>query len=169
MTGAQALALLETRYPQFYDASMVIGDGTVLVASMNLDEEAHFEGVKVNVQSDRQFPRTYKYGWPNVIASPSPLLVSRAYAGAWYLDYEGVVPQQVLDWVALECYRLLTLDQTRVVTQETVQGASVKYAPPSDYPKGQQAQLDRIQESLIAPFLKRDGHTVPFINWNEWG
>lgn len=168
MTAAQCLALLETRYPEYYSTALVIGDGTMLVASMIIDEEGPYEGVKVNVQQDRQFPRTYKFGWPNIIASPSPLLVSRAYAGAWYLDYEGVVPQQILDCVALEAYRLVTLEQTKVITQEAVQGASVKYAPGPDYPRGQMSQLDWRQASLLAPFLRRDGHTVPFINWSEF-
>jgi hypothetical protein len=169
MTGAEITALLAARYPMYWSATLQIGDGDALIASMAIDEEAPFIGVKVNPEQDRQWPRTFKYGWPNIVASPSPLLVSRAYAGAWYLDYEGVVPQQILDCVALEAYRLVTLEQTKVVTQESVSGATVKYAPPADYPHGQMSQLDRRQAALLGPFLQRDGHVVPFINWEEFG
>lgn len=166
MTGQQAVQLLQSRYPTF--SVSVLGDGDLLVASMALDEEGPFEGVKLTPEQDRQWPRTFMYGWPNIVASPSPLLVSRAYPGAWYLDYEGVVPQQVLDWVALEAYRLTALDQDRVVVKETVGGATVVYAPGVDYPRGQMSQLDRRQAALIAPWLRRDGHVVPFLNWTDY-
>lgn len=168
MTGDQALQFLQSRYPTFYTPSLVVGDGDVLIASMRVDEEGPFIGVKASPEQDRQWPRSFTYGWPNIVASPSPLLVSRAYPGAWYLDYEGVVPQQILDWVALECYRLVSLEQTKVVTQESVPGASVRYAPNDGYLHGQASQLDVRQQALLGPFLRRDGTTVPFLNWSEF-
>jgi hypothetical protein len=138
----------------------------MLVASMALDEEAPFLGVKVDVRQDREFPRTYKYGWPNIVSAPSPLLVARSYGGAWLLDYDKVVPQQVLDWVCLEVWRELNLDQTKVTTRESVGGASVQYAPPVEYSKGQMSQLDRVQQMLLSPFQGRAAHVVPFIFWD---
>lgn len=165
LTGPQAQLMLQQRWPRF--SGVLLGDGDMLVASMALDEEAPFMGVKVNPEQDRQWPRSFRFGWPNVIAAPSPLLVSRSFAGAWYLDYEGVVPQHILDWVCLEAYRQVSLDQLKVVTQETIAGASVKYAPAEDYARGQAPQLDRIQQTLLAPWLQRGGHTVPFISWSN--
>jgi hypothetical protein len=138
----------------------------MLVASMALDEEGPFLGVKLYPEQDRSWPRTFEYGWPNVVSAPSPLLVARDFPGAWLLDYEKVVPQQVLDWVALEVFRMYELDSIRTVTAESVSGASVKYAPPVDYKGGQMSQLDVIQQALLAPFQVREGHVVPFIFWS---
>lgn len=160
-----AMNLLTTRYPAFVPAQpLSVGD--LLVASMALDEEGPFLGTKVAAEQDRSFPRTYKYGWPNLVSVPSPLLVSRSYSGAWLLDYEQVVPQQILDWVCLEAYRMVTLEPLKVVTQESVGGASVRYAPGVDYPHGQMSQLDRIQATLLGPFQARAGHVVPFLFWD---
>nr|MBF6558598.1 hypothetical protein [Acidimicrobiales bacterium] len=98
LSPADAETALSTRYG--ITASVSIGH--LLVASISLDQEAPFLGVKYDPTQDRQWPRTFKYGWPNIIAAPSPLMVAMSYPGAWLLDYEGVVPQQVLDWVSLE-------------------------------------------------------------------
>lgn len=145
------------------DATLNVGN--LLVASMSVDQQAPFLGVKLDPMQDRQWPRTFKYGWPNIIAAPSPMMVAMSYPGAWLLDYEGVVPQQVLDWVALEAYRMVTLPFDRAITAETISGASVHYAvAPNGTDKSAPSELDRIQELLITPFQLREGHTAAFPN-----
>lgn len=138
--------------------------GHVLAASMALDEEGPFQGVKYVVDQEREWPRTFKYGWPNMIATPSPVMVSSQRPGAWYLNYEGVVPSQLVDWVCLEAWRLTHLPFDRVPTQEGVGGGvTVHWAPPPGHKGGIDGQLDRLQRQLISPFLLVEGHLSPFM------
>jgi len=165
LDGPTCQAQLALRYPR-YSLAVTPGEGDMLVASMALDEEGPFYGVKESPTNEREWPRSFATGWPNVVATPSPLLISRAYPGAWYLNYEGVVPQQVLDWVCLEVWRNWNLDQARVVTRESVSGASGTYAPSLADAKGETAQLDLLQARLISPFLMRDGHDLALPFWD---
>jgi hypothetical protein len=144
-----------------------IPDGLIRAASMAADQEGPFQGVMLDPQQDRQWPRTFKYGWPNIIAASSAILVSVAYPGAWYLDYEAVVPQQIVDWVALKCYQFLTLPFDRQITSESVTGASVKYSPWTGAPNTAPAMLDEIMNSLISPFQLREGHQAIFPNYGS--
>lgn len=158
-----APATAEARLSSRYALSATLLTGHLLVASMRLDEEAPFLGVKLRVQQDREWPRSFKYGWPNMIATPSPVMVSSEYGGAWYLDYEGVVPEQIVDWVCLEAYRLVKMDVDKVVESEGVTGASVHYAPPAGYEHGIATRVDELQRGLISPFQKRQAHKHPFL------
>src|SRR5579871_4495956 len=79
---------LGARFPQFAlspQQAAFVSEGLVLAASMTLDEEAPFMGVKENPTQERQSPRTFRYGWPNVIAAPTPIMVAMQFAGAWNL------------------------------------------------------------------------------------
>lgn len=146
-----------------YGITATVSLGHLLVASMSLDEEAPYLGVKLSPTQDRQWPRTFKYGWPNIIAAPSPIMTALSYPGAWLLDYEGVVPQQLLDWVALEAYRIVTLPFDRAVIKEAISGASVTYAPEvNGTSAAAPSELDRIQQVLITPFQQRQGRMSYF-------
>jgi hypothetical protein len=162
ISPGDAEARLNTRYVVTCGGAVQLDEGTLLIASMNLDEEAPFFGVKVDPTQDREWPRTFKSGWPNLLGGPSPIMVTNQLAGAFYLGYEGVVPEQVVDWVCLEAYRIVTLPFDRDVTSESALGASVHYArdPGS-------SQLDRMQAALLSPFMVRDAHTQPFVNFSS--
>lgn len=142
-----------------------VGNGQLRVASMRADQEGPFFGVKIDPEQEHEWPRTFKYGWPNIIAAPTPMLVSVQFPGAWYLDYEGVVPVQIVDWVCLEVYRMTALPFDRGIVSETVTGASVHYAPPVGQKGGIASELDEIQAGLLSPFQLRQGHTSPFANF----
>lgn len=161
VTPAAAEEYLTNRW----NLASTIGQGHVLVASMHLDEEGPFEGVKLAPEQERSWPRTFKYGWPNIIAAPSPVMTAMTYPGAWYLNYEGVVPQQVVDWVCLRAWQLTNLPFDRMTTQESVTGASVHYAPPVGQKGGIASMLDEIMAGLLAPFLMRSARTQPFQNY----
>jgi len=145
------------------------GYGSVVAASMAVDEEGPWQGVKVNPEQERAWPRSFKYGWPNIIAAPSPVLVATQYEGAWYLDYEGVVPQQIVDWVCLELWLDQNLPFAQAISQESVTGASVHYTGPLGTRGGQPSRIDLIQQRLISPFQLRSGHTSPFLNYGSPG
>lgn len=141
-----------------YGLTATLANGHVLAASMAADEEGPFFGVKVDPTQDRSWPRTFRYGYPNITVSPSSILSTSQMPGAFYLDYEGVVPLQVVDWVCLEAYRMVSLPLLQGVTAESVGGGvSVRY----DRTPGS-AMLDRLQESLLSPFQMRQGHTEAF-------
>lgn len=143
-----------------------VGEGLVLAASMALDEEGPFFGVKVNPEQEREWPRSFRYGWPNIEMIPDAMYLTQLQPGAFYLNYEGVIPYQVLDWVALECYRMSTYPLTHEVASETVTGASVRYIQWTGQPKEAPAQLDRIQAALISPFQMRQARQNP---WPYYG
>jgi len=141
-----------------FGLTCTLANGHVLAASMAVDEEGPFFGVKVDPTQDRSWPRTFRYGYPNITVSPSSILSTSQMPGAFYLDYEGVVPYQVADWVCLEAYRMVSMPLLQGISQESVGGGvSVKY----DYTPGL-AMLDRLQESLLSPFQMRMGHTQAF-------
>jgi len=156
-----------TRLTERWGLTATVKIGHVLVASMQADQEGPWQGVKLVVEQDREWPRTFKYGWPNMLATPSPVMVSQQYPGAWYLDYEGVVPEQIVDWVCLQCWRLVNLPFDQWIESESVTGATVKYAPPLGTKGGLAAELDHIQSALLAPFQVRQGHTAPFLNFSN--
>lgn|GEM_PF-3265721 len=160
-TAQNAMQILEDRW----GLTATLYDGHLLVASMRLDEEAPFMGVKLSATQERQWPRTFKYGWPNIVAAPNAVLVSTEYGGAFYLNYEGVVPQQIVEWVSLEAYKMVTLDWDKGVLKESVTGASIEYSKPIGTPGAIIPQLEIVQASLLAPFLMRQGHEDPFINF----
>lgn len=164
-SAAAAQSNLLTRYG--LTPPQTVLEGHVLAASMAFDEEAPFVGIKLLVQQEREWPRTFKYGYPNIMAAPSPVLALSQRAGAWYLNYEAVIPQQVIDWVSLECYRMLTEPFGREVESENVSGAAVKYAPARGVNGWTPSRLDALQFALISPFLLLEGHTAPFINYSN--
>lgn len=163
ISSAAAVANLSTRYGLTITEP---GYGNVLAASMAVDEEGPFMGVKIDPTQERSWPRTFKYGWPNIVAAPSPVLVATEYSGAWYLDYEGVVPQQVVDWVCLELWRDQNLPFDREVAKETASGSSVTYTGGPGEKGGRFARIDLLQARLLSPFLMRSGHTSPFLNYS---
>ncbi len=168
ITAANAVANLASRYPQFSTlpngAALPVAEGVALAASMAADEEGPFYGVKLIVTQEREWPRTFKYGWPNMIATPSPVLVTVQRPGVFFLDYEGVVPQQIVDYVCLEYYRMLAWAQNIEVDSESVSGASVKYNHWTGEKGSVPAQLDRIMSALISPFQIPSAHTDAFLN-----
>ncbi len=155
------------RLSDAYGLTAQILVGHCLAATMACDEEAPFEGVKEDPVQEREWPRTFKYGWPNMIATPTPIMVTVQFAGAWYLDYEGVVPRQIVDWVCLEAYRYTTLPFTKEIAAESAMGTSVKYLQNQGARGDAPSQLDRIQQSLILPFLTRVAHSSPWVDYTD--
>lgn len=168
ISASNAVACLQQRWPQFSTlpngTALPVSEGVVLAASMSVDEEGPFMGVKFTPTQEREWPRTFKYGWPNMIATPSPVLVTDQRAGAFYLNYEGVVPDQIVDYVCLEYYRMLTLRPDVEVASESVTGANVHYVHWTGLNGSVPAQLDRILWSLISPFQVSSAHTDAFLN-----
>ena len=141
-----------------FGLTCTLSNGHVLAASMALDQEGPFFGVKLDSTQDRSWPRTFKYGYPNIAAAPSSIMSTSQMPGAFYLDYEAVVPAQVADWVCLEAYRMVTLPLLQGITSESVGGGvSVHF---NNMPGS--AMLDRLQETLLSPFQMRQGHTQAF-------
>ena len=164
-SGALAYSNLTTRYSFIVPAFTSIPDALVVVASMMVDMEGPFEGVKIDPVQERSWPRTYKYGWPNIISAPAATMVTRQFPGAWYLDYEGVVPQQILDWVSLQCYRLITFPLERQAISESVTGAAIHYSPAAGEKGWIPSMLDEIMYSLIQPFQMRVATQAAFTNF----
>lgn len=171
ISAANAVAWLTERWPQYASlpngGALPVAEGVALAASMSVDQEGPFFGVKVIVQQERQWPRTFKYGWPNMIATPSPVLVTEQRPGAFYLNYEGVVPTQILDYVCLEYYRMLAYPSDYAIASESVTGASVHYNQWTGQPGSVPAQLDRIMSSLISTFQIQSAHTDAFSNLTD--
>lgn len=171
ISAANAVAWLTNRWPQFSampnGESLPVSEGVALVASMALDEEGPWFGVKLFVTQEREWPRTFKYGWPNMIATPSPVLVTEQRSGTFFLNYEGVVPDQIVDYVCLEYYRMLVMRPDIEVTSESVSGASVHYNQWTGDKGSVPAQLDRIMSALISPFQIQSAHTDAFINFTN--
>ncbi len=171
ISAANAVLWLTERWPQFSTlpsgAVLPASEGTILAASMAADEEGPFYGVKFIVTQEREWPRTFRYGWPNMIATPSPVLVTEQRPGAFYLNYEGVVPDQIIDYVCLEYYRMLAWRQNVEVNSESVSGASVHYNLWTGEKGSVPAQLDRIMSGLISPFQVPSAHTDAFLNMSS--
>lgn len=160
LSGADAEIVLRSRYGL---TGITVPDGIVLAASMALDEEGPWTGSKLIPNQERSFPRTFKYGWPYVMLAPAPSLVTSQRPGAWMMDFEGVVPQQIIDWTCLEAYRYLTQPLTQEIASESISGvASIKYVPPAGSAGGWLTQMDKIQASLIQPFQKTTAGTMAF-------
>jgi hypothetical protein len=166
ISAKNILAWLAARWPQFSTnpngTALPEAEGLALAASMSLDEEGPFFGVKAIVTQEREWPRTFKYGWPNMIATPSPVLITEQRAGTFFLNYEVTVPLQVVDYVCLEYYRMCVQSQLVEVTSESVTGASVHYNHWTGEKGSVPAQLDRILWSLITPFQVQSAHTNAF-------
>ncbi len=165
VAGSDVVTMLAARWEEFSLPSC--SDGIALAASMAVDEEGPFFGVKLLVTQEREWPRTFRYGWPNMVATPSPVLVTEQRPGIFFLDYEGVVPQQIVDWVCLEAYRMATSRPLVEVDSESVTGASVKYNHWTGAKGSVPAQIDRIQAALISPFQMPTAHESPFINFSQ--
>ncbi len=95
-TVAEAEARLQTRYN--LEASLTIGD--VMLASLDLDGLAPFEGEKTDSGQAREFPR----------------------------DGDTETPDAVLDWVALRAYALVS-EEKEGVTRRRVDVLSIEHAP----------------------------------------
>lgn len=171
ISAANAVARLVDRWPQYSrlpnGAELPVAEGLILAASMAVDEEGPFFGVKFIVTQERMWPRTFLYGWPNMIATPSPVLVTEQRPGSFFLNYEGVVPAQIVDYVCLEYYRMLAYPSDFNVDSESVTGASVKYNQWTGLPGSTPAQLDRILSSLISPFQVQSAHSDAFMNLSD--
>ncbi len=125
LTTTDAQNRLSTR---FDIGSPALTSGDVDSASDDLDLMGPFVGVKDGPGTqNRQFPR------------------SVTLAG----DTAGVVPDRILDWVALRAYQLATEDRPAIVS-EGVLADRVKYARPK---KG---RVERLMASLLKPY-KRGG------------
>src|SRR5487761_1047388 len=171
ISGANAVAWLAARWPQWSTlpsgAALPASDGLALAASMAVDEEGPWFGVKFIVTQEREWPQTFKYGWPNLIATPSPVLVTEQRSGTFFLDYEGVVPDQILDYVCLEYYRMASKNPLVEVDSESVTGASVKYNHWSGQRGSVPAQIDRVMAALITSFQIQSAHTDAFMNLTD--
>ncbi len=167
ISAARAVAWLSSRWPQFSvspdGTPLPVAEGLILAASMALDEEGPWFGVKFVVSQEREWPRTFLYGWPNMIATPSPVLVTEQRPGTFFLNYEGVVPNQVIDYVCLEYYRMAVMTPFNEISSESVSGASVHYLHWDGQKGSVPAQLDRIMASLVSPFQVQSAHTDAFI------
>jgi hypothetical protein len=133
-----------------------LGNGHMLAASMWLDGLAPFQGVKLVQSQEREFPRTYKIGYPNMIGAPIPVLGVSAKGGVWLLNYEAVIPQQIVDAVCLEAYRMVSLPLERGISREAISGASVAYTTDS--------QIDQWMFDLISPFLQQQASMTAWPN-----
>lgn len=171
ISAAYAVSRLQSRYPQFSQmpdgSPLPVSEGLILVASMAIDEEGPWFGVKAVVTQEREWPRTFKYGWPNMIATPSPVLVTEQRLGTFFLNYEEVVPDQIVDSVCLEYYRMLVLRPDVEVNSESVSGASVHYNHWTGQKGSVPAQLDRIISALLSSFQIQSAHTDAFLNLTD--
>lgn len=158
ISAVDATALLASRW----GLTAQLTEGLVLAASMALDEEGPWLGVKVDPQQERQFPRQFDIGWPNIILEPSPVMAALAYPGAWALNYDSVIPQQIVDYTILEAWRYTQEEMLTRVMQESVTGASVKYSIWDGRPGSVMAVLDKMQAALISPFQIRIAHRLAF-------
>jgi hypothetical protein len=95
-TVAEAEARLQTRFN--ITAELTIGD--VMLAGLDLDGLAPFEGEKTDPGQAREFPR----------------------------DGAAETPDAVLDWVALRAYALVS-EEREGVTRRRVDVLSVEHAP----------------------------------------
>lgn len=130
--------------------------GLALAATMRCDEEGPWKGVKLVPTQERSWPRTFRYGWPNIIAAPTPVLVAIANPGVWPLNYEQVIPVHIVDWCCLEVFRMLSLPQVRGIKRESVTGASTTYddALPT--------LIHELQHGLLSPWQMRQGRRSQF-------
>jgi len=168
ISAANAVAWLTSYWPQFSTtpngAALPVSEGLAIAASMAMDEEGPFYGVKFIVTQEREWPRTFKYGWPNMIATPSPVLVTEQRLGSFFLNYEGVVPVQLVHYLCLEYYRMAVKPQLVEVDSESVTGASVKFNHWTSEKGSVPSQLDRIMAGLITTFQIQSAHTDAFLN-----
>jgi len=168
LSASNAVAWLQSRWPQFSTmpngSALPVAEGLVLAASMAVDEEGPWYGVKAIVTQEREWPRTFRYGWPNMIATPSPVLVTEQRAGTFFLNYESVVPDQIVDYVCLEYWRMAVMRPDIEVNSESVSGASVHYNHWTGERGSVPAQLDRIMSALLSPFQIQSAHTDAFLN-----
>lgn len=155
------------RLLQRFGLTATLFEGLMIAASMAADEEGPFYGVKVNMEGDREWPRSFKFGWPNIVMVPDAMLLTEIKPGAFYLNYEGVVPDQVLDWVVLEAYRYSTQPFDKEVASESVTGASVHYMQWSASKGEVPPVLDRLQATLLSPFQMRQLRQSPWPYFTE--
>lgn len=171
LSASNIVAQLTSRYPMWSampnGVALPVSEGLAIAASMAVDEEGPFYGVKLIVQAEREWPRTFKYGWPNMIATPSPVLVTEQRLGSFYLNYEGVVPQQIIDYVCLEYYRMCVMQPLIEITSESISGASVHYNQWTGQKGSVPAQLDRVMSALISTFQIQSAHTDAFMNLTD--
>ena len=124
LTTTDAQNRLSTR---FDIGSPALTGGDVDSASDDLDAMGPFVGARHTSGQARQFPR------------------SVTLTG----DAAGVVPDRILDWVALRAYQLATEDRPAIVS-EGVLADRVKYA------RSKKGRVERLMASLLKPY-KRGG------------
>lgn len=129
MTGAVA----STRLLDRYGFTATLTDGLVAAASLALDNKSAYLGERYVAGQALAFPRTY--------TAPG--------------DTEGVVPEAVLDWVALEAYKLSREDEPAVSSKSVQHLGSKTYARPA------RSQAERLQASLLSAYSR--GSAVPIV------
>ena len=127
LTPIQAYNRLNT-----YDKDHLPTDGALEVASANLDASGPFISGRYAAGQVLAFPRS----------------VTRAG------DTAGVVPERVLDWVALEAYRADVDDDPPVSSVSLPTTGSLTFARPKT------SHPERLQRSLLKPYLARQAHLV---------
>ncbi len=105
LTAAEATARLTDRFAL---TGYTLADAYVSVASDEVDAEGPFSGLIYSPIQGREFPRTH---------------VARG-------DVAGVVPDSVLDFVALRAAQLSQSDPTAPISSESADGISVSWAKP---------------------------------------
>ncbi len=121
LTGADASARLLARF----GITATVGDGYAEMASDEADEEGPFVGLPYSPIQDREFPRTY--------LAPG--------------DSVGVVPDAVLDFVALRAAHLSQLSPAAPIQSHSVGEVSRTYASP---------KRERLDVLLLASFRSLD-------------
>lgn len=124
LTGAEIATRLAARFPDLPEVT--VGDGDAEIASAELDAAGPFIGGRLDSDQEHAFPR-----------SVTP-------AGETNEDTDP--PDAVLDWVALNAYRVSRADAP-AVTSESARGVSVTYASPAP------SQAERRMAGLLAPYL----------------
>ena len=129
LTKTEAEARLRDRYG--VTASLFPGD--LDVASDELDEAGPFVGRKTAPNQEREWPRT-----------------GNLNEGVRGILNPTVIPEAVLDWVALRALQLST-DEEPPVKSEGAGGVSVSYAT------AKLSQTSKRMEGLLRPYILRTG------------
>ena len=127
LTVTDAQNRLSTRFD--IPATLLAGD--VDAASYELDSRGPFVGAKYLTAQTLQFPRS--------VTIPG--------------DTAGVVPERILDWVALRAFQLSTQD-TPGVLGEGVSDDRVRYARPK------RSRAERLMRSLLSPYRRGGARIV---------
>ena len=115
-----------------FNITATVGDGDAAIASAELDSASPFIGERQDSEQEHAFPR-----------SVTP-------AGETNEDTDP--PDAVLDWVALNAYRVSSTDAPAVLSWSR-SGVSETYASPAP------SQAERRMTGLLQPYLRYSGYT----------